>query len=107
MNVVGPYFLTTRLVGSTTLHMRQEAHDDPATLQLPLLRNAPAARVINVSSSAHFEAPGPTGIEFKSLLRGLERDEMLKRWGVAAPHMLYAQSKLVRRCFRKRKRRVV
>ncbi|KAF7350730.1 Short-chain dehydrogenase/reductase family protein [Mycena sanguinolenta] len=75
-NVVGHFFLTELLI--------------PA---LNVSRSAPA-RIINLSSSGHRNAPPGTGIEFDSLNGGEQRDSWIAKWGNVAPTLLYGQSKL-------------
>ncbi|KAJ7111798.1 hypothetical protein C8R44DRAFT_632395 [Mycena epipterygia] len=71
-NVVGHFFLTELLI--------------PA-LSVPSKSGGPPARIINVSSSGHRNAPPGPGIEFASLKGGKERDSWIDS-------QLYGQSKL-------------
>ncbi|KAJ6476979.1 NAD(P)-binding protein [Mycena sanguinolenta] len=75
-NVVGHFFLTELLIPALTAP-----------------RSVPA-RIINLSSSGHRNAPPDTGIEFGSLNGGEQRDFWIAEWGTAAPTYLYGQSKL-------------
>ncbi|KAJ7472556.1 NAD-P-binding protein [Mycena latifolia] len=77
-NVVGHYFLTELLIPALTASTK--AHGLPA-------------RIINVSSSGHLNAP-PAGIEFASLIGGAARDSWIDACGPIAPTCLYGQSKL-------------
>ena len=53
------------------------------------------ARVINTSSTVHTMAPGKTGLDWKTVKGGAERDTVLKNWGTFAPWRLYGASKIV------------
>ncbi|KAF7326731.1 Short-chain dehydrogenase/reductase family protein [Mycena venus] len=78
-NVVGHFFLTELLI--------------PALFSSAKTRGLPA-RIINVSSSGHRNAPLGPGIDFASLSGGHQRDELIATWGTKAPTYLYGQSKL-------------
>ncbi|KAJ6524153.1 NAD(P)-binding protein [Mycena capillaripes] len=71
-NVLGPFFLTQLLIPALLASTKSRKSGFPA-------------RIINVSSSGHLNAPGE-GIEFTSLRGGEERDACMAR--------LYGQSKL-------------
>ncbi|KAJ7346133.1 hypothetical protein DFH08DRAFT_210949 [Mycena albidolilacea] len=78
-NVLGHYFRTVPLVPALSVSTQS--------------RGSPA-RISNVSSLGHRDAPAGLGIEFGSLLGGKDRDELIAKWGSAAPRYLYGQSKL-------------
>ncbi|KAJ6577014.1 NAD(P)-binding protein [Mycena vulgaris] len=79
-NVVGHFLLTELLIPALSASSKSQRHP---------------ARIINVSSSGHRNAPPGPGIEFGSLTGGEERDSWISKWSLAiAPTCLYGQSKL-------------
>ncbi|KAM0754491.1 NAD-P-binding protein [Meredithblackwellia eburnea MCA 4105] len=76
-NVMGPYLFTKLLMPAL-----RESH----------LQSGRKARIVNLSSALLRQAPNtPTGVEWKSLKAGKERDATIKSWGAMTA---YGQSKL-------------
>ncbi|KAJ7222927.1 NAD(P)-binding protein [Mycena rebaudengoi] len=80
-NVIGHFFLTELLLPALTASYRE--------IGVP-------ARIINVSSTGHSDTPG-TGIDFRTLKGGPERDAIIKKWAsplIPPTWKLYGASKM-------------
>ncbi|KAF8512182.1 NAD-P-binding protein [Gautieria morchelliformis] len=78
-NVLGHYFLTTLLLPAL---VRSTAHHNTKS------------RILHVSSIGHDLAPRPTGLDWRTVKGGPERDRAIREYGPVATWRLYGASKM-------------